>query len=99
MPTIYFSFPTAQLRRHSAAVLKRHCKRQPCWRSTHVHKGEYHAIEQSHCRSKPSSASAGDGVTAIPLTRALPAVEASLASAQDYVSLATYWHTLLKRRW
>ena len=42
---------------------------------------------------------AGDAVTAIPLTRALPAVEASLASAQDYVSLATYWHTLLKRRW
>jgi len=30
---------------------------------------------------------------------ALPAVEASVASAQDYVSLATYWHTLLKRRW
>ena len=42
---------------------------------------------------------AGDAVTAIPLTRALPAVEASLASAQDYISLATYWHTLLKRRW
>ena len=41
----------------------------------------------------------GDVVTAIPLTRALPAVEASVASAQDYVSLATYWHTLLKRRW
>lgn len=31
--------------------------------------------------------------------RALPAMEASMASAQDYVSLATYWHTLLKRRW
>jgi capsular exopolysaccharide synthesis family protein len=42
---------------------------------------------------------AGDAVTAIPLVRALPAVEASVASAQDYVSLATYWHTLLKRRW
>ncbi len=42
---------------------------------------------------------AGDGVTTIPLTRALPAVEASVASAQDFVSLATYWHTLLKRRW
>jgi succinoglycan biosynthesis transport protein ExoP len=41
---------------------------------------------------------AGDAVTAIPLTRALPAVEASLASAQDYVSLATYWHILQKRR-
>ena len=26
-------------------------------------------------------------------------MEASVASAQDYVSLATYWHTLLKRRW
>ena len=38
--------------------------------------------------------------TAAPSTvRALPAVEASLASAQDYVSLAAYWHTLLKRRW
>ena len=31
--------------------------------------------------------------------RALPAMEASIASAQDYVSLATYWHTLRKRRW
>src|ERR1035441_1627832 len=36
---------------------------------------------------------------AVSTPRALPAVEASLASAQDYVSLATYWHTLLKRRW
>lgn len=41
----------------------------------------------------------GDPVTAIPITRALPAVEASAATAQDYVSLATYWHTLMKRRW
>ena len=32
-------------------------------------------------------------------TRALPAMEASMISAQDYVSLATYWHTLMKRRW
>ena len=31
--------------------------------------------------------------------RALPAAEASFANAQDYVSLATYWNTLLKRRW
>ena len=31
--------------------------------------------------------------------RALPAAEASFASAQEYVSLATYWNTLLKRRW
>ncbi len=31
--------------------------------------------------------------------RALPAMEGSLVSAQDYVSLATYWHTLMKRRW
>ena len=26
-------------------------------------------------------------------------MEASMVSAQDYVSLATYWHTLMKRRW
>jgi succinoglycan biosynthesis transport protein ExoP len=31
--------------------------------------------------------------------RALPAMEASIVTAQDYVSLATYWHTLMKRRW
>ena len=31
--------------------------------------------------------------------RALPAMEGSLAGGQDYVSLATYWHTLMKRRW
>lgn len=31
--------------------------------------------------------------------RALPAMEASIVTAQDYVSLATYWHTLIKRRW
>ena len=31
--------------------------------------------------------------------RALPAMEASIITAQDYVSLATYWHTLMKRRW
>jgi capsular exopolysaccharide synthesis family protein len=37
--------------------------------------------------------------TALSPAWALPAVEASVASAQDYVSLATYWHTLLKRRW
>jgi capsular exopolysaccharide synthesis family protein len=37
--------------------------------------------------------------TPAPSNRALPAVEASIASAQDYVSLATYWHTVLKRRW
>jgi len=42
---------------------------------------------------------APDFSTAVSTPRALPAVEASLASAQDYVSLATYWHTLLKRRW
>jgi len=34
-----------------------------------------------------------------PTVRALPAAEASFASSQDYVSLATYWSTLLKRRW
>ena len=32
-------------------------------------------------------------------THALPAMEASMVTAQDYVSLATYWHTLMKRRW
>jgi len=42
---------------------------------------------------------ARDFSAAVSTTRALPAVEASFASAQDYVSLATYWHTLLKRRW
>jgi capsular exopolysaccharide synthesis family protein len=26
-------------------------------------------------------------------------MEASIITAQDYVSLATYWHTLMKRRW
>ena len=26
-------------------------------------------------------------------------MEASMVTAQDYVSLATYWHTLMKRRW
>ena len=31
--------------------------------------------------------------------RALPAMEGSLVGAQDYVSLATYWHILMKRRW
>ncbi len=31
--------------------------------------------------------------------RALPAMEGSFANGQDYVSLATYWHTLMKRRW
>jgi capsular exopolysaccharide synthesis family protein len=31
--------------------------------------------------------------------RALPAMEASVIRAQDYVSFATYWHTLMKRRW
>ncbi len=31
--------------------------------------------------------------------RALPAMEAGIVTAQDYVSLATYWHTLMKRRW
>ena len=34
-----------------------------------------------------------------PAGRFLPAVEASAASAQDYMSLAMYWGTLLKRRW
>jgi len=42
---------------------------------------------------------AGESLPPIPISRALPAVEASVATAQDYVSLATYWHTLLKRRW
>src|ERR1035438_2780510 len=36
---------------------------------------------------------------AVSTRRALPAMEASLANAQDYVSLANYWHTMLKRRW
>ena len=42
---------------------------------------------------------APDFSPAVSTPRALPAMEASLASAQDYVSLANYWHTLLKRRW
>ncbi|HSY13292.1 MAG TPA: polysaccharide biosynthesis tyrosine autokinase [Verrucomicrobiae bacterium] len=31
--------------------------------------------------------------------RALPAMEGSFANGQEYVSLSTYWHTLMKRRW
>ncbi|MGC2109040.1 MAG: polysaccharide biosynthesis tyrosine autokinase [Candidatus Korobacteraceae bacterium] len=42
---------------------------------------------------------AADRGASLATFRALPAMEASMASAQDYVSLATYWHTLLKRRW
>ena len=31
--------------------------------------------------------------------RTVPATEGGFGSANDYVSLATYWHTLVKRRW
>lgn len=31
--------------------------------------------------------------------RALPAMEAGMAGGQEYISLASYWNTLLKRRW
>lgn len=49
--------------------------------------------------SESRSLTVRDFGTPLLSNRALPAVEASIASAQDYVSLATYWHTLLKRRW
>jgi polysaccharide biosynthesis transport protein len=40
-----------------------------------------------------------DLISSIATPRALPAMEGSMAGAQDYVSLSTYWHTLTKRRW